>query len=169
MPIGRVPIEQAARQATGACQAHAVIITGSTFAESMEMIQAIKGSAPVMTVILGGGSNPANVGEALRLADGSALSIPGRAGLKSGSAILALRPEAISLHRQNGSASGKFSGIVTHRIFLGSSAEYSIAVEGLGDFLVTADRSDLADGELVEPNERVVLNFDPSAAHIFPA
>jgi len=70
VPIGRVPIEQAARQATGACQAHAVIITGSTFAESMEMIQAIKRSTPAMTVILGGGSNPANVGEALRLADG---------------------------------------------------------------------------------------------------
>jgi membrane complex biogenesis BtpA family protein len=70
VPIGRVPIEQAACQATGACQAHAVVITGSTFAESMEMIQAIKQSAPTLAVILGGGSNPANVGEALRLADG---------------------------------------------------------------------------------------------------
>jgi hypothetical protein len=70
VPIGRVPIEQAARQATGACQAHAVVITGNTFAESMEMIHAIKRSAPVLAVILGGGSDPANVGEALRLADG---------------------------------------------------------------------------------------------------
>ena len=70
VPIGRVPIEQAARQATGACQAHAVIITGSTFAESMAMMQAIKKSSPTMTVILGGGSDPANVGEALRQADG---------------------------------------------------------------------------------------------------
>jgi membrane complex biogenesis BtpA family protein len=70
VPIGRVPIEQAARQATGACQAHAVIITGDTFAESMAMIQAIKQSAPAMAVILGGGSNSTNVGEALRLADG---------------------------------------------------------------------------------------------------
>jgi uncharacterized protein len=70
VPIGRVPIEQAARQATGACQAHAVIITGGTFAESMAMIQAIKQAAPAMAVILGGGSNSTNVGEALRLADG---------------------------------------------------------------------------------------------------
>ena len=69
-PIGRVPIEQAARQATGACQAHAVVITGNTFAESMEMIQAIKKSSPAVTVLLGGGSDPANVGEALRHADG---------------------------------------------------------------------------------------------------
>jgi spermidine/putrescine transport system ATP-binding protein len=100
-------------------------------------------------------------GSTLRLADGSTLSIPDRTGLKSGSAIVALRPEAISLHRQNGSASGRLSGIVTHRIFLGSSAEYSVAVDGLGDFLVTADRHDLSDGDLVEPNERVVLNFAP--------
>jgi membrane complex biogenesis BtpA family protein len=70
MPIGRVPIEQAARQATGACQAHAVIITGSTFGESMEMMQAIKKSAPSTQVILGGGSDPENVAEALYLADG---------------------------------------------------------------------------------------------------
>jgi uncharacterized protein len=70
VPIGRVPIEQAARQATGACQADAVVITGSTFAESVEMIQAIKKSTPAMAVILGGGSDPANVLEALRVADG---------------------------------------------------------------------------------------------------
>jgi membrane complex biogenesis BtpA family protein len=70
VPIGRVPIEQAARQATSACQAHAVVITGSTFAESVAMIQGIKKSTPALTVILGGGSDPANVGEALRLADG---------------------------------------------------------------------------------------------------
>jgi predicted TIM-barrel enzyme len=36
----------------------------------MEMIHAIKKSAPAMVVMLGGGSNPANVGEALRLTDG---------------------------------------------------------------------------------------------------
>ncbi|MBI3325571.1 MAG: hypothetical protein HYZ81_02550, partial [Nitrospinae bacterium] len=70
VPIGRVPIEQAARQATGACQAHAVIITGSTMPESLAMMQTIKQAAPAITVILGGGSDPANVGEALRHADG---------------------------------------------------------------------------------------------------
>jgi membrane complex biogenesis BtpA family protein len=70
VPLGRVPIEQAARQATSACQAHVVVITGSTFGESMEMIQAIKRSAPSTPVILGGGSDPNNVAEALHVADG---------------------------------------------------------------------------------------------------
>jgi uncharacterized protein len=69
-PVGRMPIEQAACQATNACQAHAVIITGSSFDESMEMIRTIKASSPTMTVILGGGSAPATVGEAIRQADG---------------------------------------------------------------------------------------------------
>lgn len=70
VPIGRVPIEQAARQATGVCQAQAVVITGSTMAESLAMMQAIKQAAPSIEVILGGGSTSANVSEALRYADG---------------------------------------------------------------------------------------------------
>lgn len=70
VPIGQVSIEQAARQATGACQAHAVVITGSTMPESLSMMQAIKQSSPSITVILGGGSDPTNVGEVLRHADG---------------------------------------------------------------------------------------------------
>jgi predicted TIM-barrel enzyme len=35
----------------------------------MELIEAIKQSAPAMVVMLGGGSNPGNVGQALRVAD----------------------------------------------------------------------------------------------------
>jgi membrane complex biogenesis BtpA family protein len=70
VPIGRVPIEQAARQAAYACQAHVVIITGSTFAESLAMIKAIKRSSPAIPVMLGGGSDPQNVAEALPLVDG---------------------------------------------------------------------------------------------------
>src|SRR5919106_5791990 len=69
VPLGRVPIEQAAQQATHTCQAHAVVITGNTFGESMEMLRAIKQSAPAMVVMLGGGSTPTNVGEALGVAD----------------------------------------------------------------------------------------------------
>lgn len=70
VPIGRVPIEQAACQATEACQAHAVIITGNTIAESLEMIRAIKRSSPTVQVLLGGGSDAGNVAEAMRHVDG---------------------------------------------------------------------------------------------------
>jgi membrane complex biogenesis BtpA family protein len=69
VPLGRVPIEQAAHQAIHACQAHAVVITGRTFGASLGMIETIRQSAPTLTVMLGGGSHPGNVGEALRVAD----------------------------------------------------------------------------------------------------
>ncbi len=82
--------------------------------------------------------------------------------------MVALRPEAIHLTRNGAASADTLAGTVTHRIFLGSAVEYSVAVDGLGDFLVTADRRTLGDGELVEPGEKVGLAFDPNALHVFP-
>jgi len=107
-------------------------------------------------------------GNTLRLADGSALAAGARRGVAAGAAIMAIRPETIRLTRAaNGGPA--FKGTVTHRIFLGSSAEYAVTVADLGDFLVTADRRNLTESELVEPGEAVFLGFDPAAAHVFPA
>ena len=55
-------------------------------------------------------------------------------------AVVAIRPESIRLTRMQAPDIASFKGTVTHRIFLGSSAEYAVTVPGLGDFLVTADR-----------------------------
>jgi spermidine/putrescine transport system ATP-binding protein len=106
-------------------------------------------------------------GDVMRLPDGSALPTGNR--LEAGAAILAIRPEAIRLTRAGSAGGHAFRGTVTHRIFLGSSAEYAVNVTDLGDFLVTADRRTLAESELVEPGESVFLGFDPAAAHLFPA
>ncbi len=99
-------------------------------------------------------------GGRLTLADGRAL--PGHATLQ-GPAIAALRPEAIKLSR---GAEG-LEGTITHRIFLGSTAEYSVAVPGLGDLLVTTDRRTAT--ELFAPGETVRLTHDPAAVLVFPA
>jgi len=106
-------------------------------------------------------------GTTLRLADGSAIA----AGkpLSPGAAIAALRPEAIHLTRAQATTGASFKGTVTHRIFLGSSAEYAVTVPGLGDFLITADRRSMSDTDLVAPGEEVFLGFDPTAIHVFPA
>jgi spermidine/putrescine transport system ATP-binding protein len=106
-------------------------------------------------------------GATLRLSNGMALAA--KSGLKPGIATVALRPEAIELTRQADGNAGALSGTVTHRIFLGSTAEYQISVDGLGDFLVTADRRSVQESDLVEPGERVVLNFNPGKVHVFPA
>jgi spermidine/putrescine transport system ATP-binding protein len=105
-------------------------------------------------------------GKTVRLGDGSALAVSARPGIQPGPVIVALRPEAIRLERGVAPA-GSLGGIVTHRIFLGSTAEYSIEVAGLGDLLVTADRKSMTESDLVEPGEKVALVFDPAAAHVF--
>lgn len=108
-------------------------------------------------------------GTTLRLADGTALARTGSPSERPGSVTVALRPEAIELMRQPSGGSGQIAGTVTHRIFLGSTAEYQIKVDGLGDFLVTADHRSMQESDLVEPGERVVLKFDPGKMHVFPA
>ncbi|KQV27140.1 spermidine/putrescine ABC transporter ATP-binding protein [Rhizobium sp. Root1203] len=109
-------------------------------------------------------------GTTLRLADGSAIAAQARQRVVPGEAIVAIRPEAIRLTRAaHASDAAAFKGTVTHRIFLGSSAEYAVTVPGLGDFLVTADRRNVNASDLVEPGEPVFLSFDPSAAYVFSA
>lgn len=100
-------------------------------------------------------------GGVLGLADGRAL--PGRSPLH-GSAIAALRPEAIRIAR---SGEG-LPGTVTHRIFLGSFAEYAVAVPGIGDILVTTDRRGATEADLFAPGEAVRLTYDPAAVLVFP-
>lgn len=108
-------------------------------------------------------------GTTIRLSNGMALGRSGKGLLAAGAVTVALRPEAIDLVRQQPAHSGGLAGTVTHRIFLGSTAEYQINVDGLGDFLVTADRRSVQESDLVEPGERVVLKFDPGKMHVFPA
>ncbi|NVD39293.1 ABC transporter ATP-binding protein [Ensifer sp. HO-A22] len=108
-------------------------------------------------------------GASVVFADGTRVAAPVATTPSAGAAMVALRPEAISLKRNGAAGTAALSGIVTHRIFLGSSVEYSVDVDGLGDFLVTADRRALGDGDLVEPGDRVGLAFDPNALHVFPA
>ncbi|MDF8355195.1 ABC transporter ATP-binding protein [Ensifer adhaerens] len=104
----------------------------------------------------------------IELANGTRFAAPAINGTR-GAAMVALRPEAIRLTRNGAVSTAALAGTVTHRIFLGSAVEYSVAVDGLGDFLVTADRRTLGDSELVEPGEKVGLAFDPNALHVFPA
>jgi spermidine/putrescine transport system ATP-binding protein len=105
-------------------------------------------------------------GKTVRLGDGSALAVSARPGVMPGPVTVALRPEAIRLERK-AAAAGGLGGTVTHRIFLGSSAEYSVEVAGLGDVLVTADRKTMTESDLIEPGEKVALVFDPAATHVF--
>lgn len=108
-------------------------------------------------------------GVTLRLANGTAIAAGVGRRVAPGKITVAIRPEAIRMTR-SATDSGLFlQGTVTHRIFLGSSAEYAVAVPGVGEFLVTADRHDASANDLVTPGEHVFLGFHPEAAHVFEA
>ncbi|MCO6049513.1 ABC transporter ATP-binding protein [Mesorhizobium sp. RP14(2022)] len=104
-------------------------------------------------------------GTTLRLGDGRALPVVAQT---PGAVTAVLRPEAIRLDR--GECSERMDalgGTVTHRIFLGNAVEYAVAIDGLGEMLVTADRSAARDP--AEPGERVNLSFKPESLLVFPA
>lgn len=101
-------------------------------------------------------------GRSLRLANGRALPIASQAKGRLVTAVL--RPESIRLERRGGEG---VPGTVTHRIFLGNAVEYAVDADGLGEMLVTADRSAAQDS--AEPGERVTLRFAPESLLVFPA
>jgi spermidine/putrescine transport system ATP-binding protein len=100
---------------------------------------------------------------------GSAIVVPREAphGL-TGAATLSIRPEAIRMARAGSVAGDDLVGTVTNRIFLGSTAEYAVRVPGVGDILVAADHQSAGQSDLIEPGERVALQFQPGAALVFP-
>jgi spermidine/putrescine transport system ATP-binding protein len=106
-------------------------------------------------------------GMTVRLANGNALAAGRDKRIEPGKVTVAVRPEAMRLQRSPMTVGPSLEGTVTHRIFLGSSAEYAVAVQGIGEFLVTADRHDAGAEELAAPGDRVFLGFEPTAAHIF--
>ena len=102
------------------------------------------------------------------LANGSILPLARANGLAAGDATLSIRPEAISLQPSaSAPATGSLKGQVTHRIFLGSSVEYSISVPGIGGILVTTDRDAGGPAEFFEPGAEVELRVKPDAPHVF--
>ena len=64
-------------------------------------------------------------------------------------------------------ASGRLKGIVRNRIFLGSTAEYAIEVEGIGTLLAKADHV-IGHGNLFKPGEPVAIGFASGTPLAFP-
>jgi spermidine/putrescine transport system ATP-binding protein len=102
-----------------------------------------------------------------RLANGVILPVAKTSGLAGGTSTLSIRPESISMRAASGPGTAALCGRVTHRIFLGASVEYSIAVPGIGDILVFADRAAGATSQIHEPGAEVELTIAPDAPHVF--
>ena len=120
------------------------------------------GKTNSLTAILsgaGGGTATAT------LDNGASLGIAAD-GAADGKVLLSIRPEAIRILRA-GTGHGRLRGVITHRIFLGASAEYSIAVPGIGSILVLSGRDAGGPAELHEPGTEVELDIAPGAPRIF--
>ncbi|WP_217578543.1 ABC transporter ATP-binding protein [Mesorhizobium sp. GbtcB19] len=99
------------------------------------------------------------------LADGTMISARKRVPLSRGEAVsVSLRPESLSL---SAPGSGSLKGIVRNRIFLGSTAEYAIEVQGIGSLLAKADHV-IGQGNLFKPGEPVAIGFAAGAPLAFP-
>ena len=87
-------------------------------------------------------------------------------GVSAGKVLVSVRPEAIRIARPS-DAAGRLRGKITHRIFLGASAEYSIEVPGIGSILVLSGRDAGGPADLHEPGTEVDLEIAPDAPRIF--
>ncbi|TPM30082.1 ABC transporter ATP-binding protein [Mesorhizobium sp. B2-3-4] len=99
------------------------------------------------------------------LADGTVITARKRTSLRQGEAVsVSLRPESLSL---GASDSGPLKGVVRNRIFLGSTAEYAIEVQGIGTLLAKADHL-IGQGNLFKPGEPVAIGFAKGTPLAFP-
>jgi spermidine/putrescine transport system ATP-binding protein len=99
------------------------------------------------------------------LANGAKLAVSDHADAL-GQALLSVRPEAIRIGSASPTDAG-LKGVVTHRIFLGASAEYSVDVPGIGSMLVLSGRDATGTAELHDPGATVGLDISPDAPRIF--
>lgn len=73
-PMGRMPLEEEARWAAVHCRADGLVLTGSSYSESIEMLKEVKAADLGVPLLLGGGAKAENIKEALRVADGAIVS-----------------------------------------------------------------------------------------------
>ncbi len=69
-PLGRMPLVDEARQAATFGRADGLILTGRSFAESIEMLSEVRAAQLGVPLLLGGGATAENVAQALVHADG---------------------------------------------------------------------------------------------------
>lgn len=73
-PLGRLPIGEEARQAAVFGRADGLILTGLSFAESMQMLADVRAAKLNTPLLLGGGATADNIAQVLKVADGVVVS-----------------------------------------------------------------------------------------------
>ena len=102
-----------------------------------------------------------------RLSNGRALALGKRPDLTIGGAVLSIRPESITMKRTTAKSDAILPGTITHRIFLGASAEYVVDVQGVGDIMVATDGRTGTNTAVFETGDRVDIQVAPSVPRVF--
>ena len=74
IPLGRMPLVEAARYAGVYSKADGLVLTGSSFAESLEMLKEVKEADLGVPLLLGGSAKAENIKDALKYSDGVIVS-----------------------------------------------------------------------------------------------
>ena len=74
VPLGRLPLVDAARNAGVYSKADGLVLTGSSFKDSIEMLREVKGANLGVPLFLGGSAKAENIKEALEFSDGAIVS-----------------------------------------------------------------------------------------------
>ncbi len=74
IPLGEMPLVEAARSASVYCKADGLVLTGHSFTESLTMLRQVQEARLDVPLYLGGGANAENVKDALQYSDGVIVS-----------------------------------------------------------------------------------------------
>ena len=74
VPLGNVPLLEAARSASVHSRADALILTGLSLQESLQMLEDVQGANLKVPLLLGGGADENNIQQVLRIAHGAIVS-----------------------------------------------------------------------------------------------
>ncbi|MEA3440602.1 MAG: BtpA/SgcQ family protein [Chloroflexota bacterium] len=73
-PVAELPLVDAARMAATFGRADGLILTGGSFDESLQMLEGVRDANLGVPLLLGGGTNPENIQQAMQFADGAIVS-----------------------------------------------------------------------------------------------